>query len=146
MHIPWTDKNGHKHWKYTPKGCPAYPYIIGDIASADLVAIAESTWDIIAYIDLRKLYNWKRPWAAIATRGASNAHRIPADKIKEGAVVVRLLQNDAGNAAWVSSLPAMMQATHRKLQPPPEDKDLNDYIKRIGIDAVYQNLYGSRRP
>jgi hypothetical protein len=80
MHIPWTDsKTGRKHWRYNPKGCIAQPYIIGDVSTADLVVIAESTWDMIAYIDLRKLYNWKRPWCAIATRGAGNAQRIPTE-------------------------------------------------------------------
>jgi hypothetical protein len=146
MHTPWTDKYGRKHWRYDPKGCPAHPYIIGDISKADLVVIAESTWDIIAYIDLRRLYAWKRPWCAIATRGAGNAQRIPAGQIKDGATVVRLLQNDAGNAAWVASLPTMLQATHRELQPPTEDKDLNDWIKRVGVDAVHLSLYGNRRP
>jgi hypothetical protein len=147
MHIPWTDnKTGHKHWRYTPKGgCPAHPYIIGDIGKADLVVIAESTWDLLAYIDLRRLYGWRRPWCAVGTRGAGNASRIPADQIKEGATVVRLLQNDAGNAAWVASLPVMPQVTHRELQPPAEDKDLNDWIKRVGIDAVHLSLYGKRR-
>jgi len=146
MHIPYTNKFG-KQWRYEPKGyCPAHPYIIGDVSTADLVVIAESTWDIIAYIDLRKLYNWKRPWCAIGTRGAGNAKRIPAALIKEGAVVVRLIQNDAGNAAWVGSLPEMSQATHRELQPPAEDKDLNDWIKRLGADSVHLSLYGNRRP
>jgi hypothetical protein len=65
MHIPWTDKEGHKHWKYNPKGCPAEPYIIGDPRAADLVVIAESTWDIIAYIDLRGLWH-ETGWAAIS--------------------------------------------------------------------------------
>jgi hypothetical protein len=147
MHIPWTDKEGHKKWRYNPKGCPAAPYIIGDVSTADLVVIAESTWDAVAYLDLRKLYRWtKHTWAVIVTRGAGNATRIPADQIKKGAVVVRLVQNDAANAAWVASLPVVPQADHRLLQPPDEDKDLNDWIRRIGADAVHQDLYGRRRP
>jgi hypothetical protein len=142
MHIPFTNKQGHKVWYYTPKGfCPPLPWIVGDVATADLVVIAESTWDVIAYIDLRQLYNWKRPWCAIGTRGAGNATRIPADQIKEGAVVLRLLQNDAANAAWVNSLPAIPQTQHREIKPPKGIKDLNDWIREAGADGVYQSLY-----
>jgi hypothetical protein len=141
MQIPWTDKDGHKHWRYNPKGCPAHPYIIGDVGTADLVVLTESTWDGIAYIDLRKLWTWKKhKWAVIITRGASNAHHIPADKIKDGAVVLRLLQNDAGNAAWVASLPSIPQAEHREIKPPDEDKDLNDWMKRAGKQQLLETL------
>jgi hypothetical protein len=140
MHIPWTDWRGVKQWRYEPKGCTSYPYIIGDLKTADLVIIAESTWDIIAYIDLRKLYTWKRPWCAVATRGARNAQRIPASQIKQGAVVLRLLQNDAANAAWVSSLPAIPQAEHREITPPDGIKDLNDWMK-AGADNVLKAIW-----
>jgi hypothetical protein len=141
MHIPWTDRDGHKHWRYDPKGCPAHPYIINDVASADLVVIAESTWDAIAFIDLRKLWTWKRPWCVIATRGAGNAHRIPANEIKEGAVVVRLLQNDAANAAWVNSLPVMPQVEHREIAPPDGIKDINDWIREAGAENVLKAIW-----
>jgi hypothetical protein len=129
MHVPYKDKSNKSQWCYKPKGCPTQPWIIGDVSTADLVVLAESTWDAIAYIDLRKLWTWtKHTWAVIVTRGASNGQRIPADKIKAGAVVVRLLQNDAGNAKWVASLPAMPQAEHREIAPPDGIKDINDWI------------------
>jgi hypothetical protein len=79
MHILWTDKDGKKHWRYNPKGCPAAPYIIGDLSTSDLVVIAESTWDVLAFLDLRRLYSWKRPWCAIGTREAGGARRLPAE-------------------------------------------------------------------
>lgn len=142
MHMPWTDKDGNKHWRYMPKGCPAHPYIINDVASADLVVVAESTWDAIAYIDLRKLWTWTEySWAVIATRGASNAQRLPAALIKEGAVVVRLLQNDAGNEAWVASLPLMTQAEHQEIRPPDGIKDLNDWVREAGAETVLQAIW-----
>jgi hypothetical protein len=136
LHIPWTDRDGHKHWRYDPKGCTSEPWIIGDVAKAEAVVIGESTWDIIAYIDLHEMYHWKKPWAAIATRGASNGSKIAAEKIKKGAVVMRLLQNDAANATWVANLPPMPQARHRQIKPPEEDKDLNDWMRRVGPKAV----------
>jgi hypothetical protein len=136
MHMPWTDRDGRRHWRYDPKGCTSEPYVIGDVAQAEAVIIGESTWDIIAYIDLLGMYRWKKPWATIATRGANNGGKIAAGKIKEGAVVMRLLQNDAANAVWVANLPPMPQARHRQIKPPEEDKDLNDWMRRLGPEAV----------
>lgn len=107
------------------------------MATADLVVIAESTWDIIAYLDLRQLFTWKnKHWATISTRGASGAGKVPAAAVKEGATVLRLLQNDAANAAWVAKLPPMPQARHRQITPPPQDKVLNDWIRRVGAAEV----------
>jgi hypothetical protein len=118
-------------WFVEPAGEKLSPMIIGDVSTADLVVIAESTWDIIAYIDLRGLCQ-ETGWAAIATRGASNAQRLPAALIKQDAVVLRLLQNDAGNAAWVMSLPTMPQVEHREIRPPDGIKDLNDWMREAG--------------
>ncbi len=58
-------------------------------------------------IDLYKLYErgLDRPWAAIATRGASDASRLPADQFKPDATVLLLRQNDKANAQWYSNLP-----------------------------------------
>lgn len=129
-------------WFCEPAGEKLSPMIIGDVSTADLVVIAESTWDAIAYIDLRKLWTWTEyRWAVIATRGASNAQRLPAALIKQGAVVVRLLQNDAGNAAWVASLPLMPQAEHQEICPPAGIKDLNDWMREAGAETVLQAIW-----
>jgi hypothetical protein len=68
-------------WFIEPVGNKITPMIIGDVSTADLVVIAKSTWDAIAYIDLRGLCQ-ETGWAVIATRGASNAQRIPASRSK----------------------------------------------------------------
>jgi hypothetical protein len=141
MHIPWqSDKT--KGWKYDPKGCSCEPWVVGDVPTADLIIIAESTWDIIAYMDLRKVFTWtKTTWATVNTRGASNGNKIPTN-MKEGAVVVRLLQNDAANAAWVAHLPPMPPGIiHRQIQPPEGTKDLNDWIKEAGADNVLKAIW-----
>jgi len=48
MHLKWfgTEKSG---WRYEPKGIESLPLVIGDLALADLVVIAESTWDMIGF-------------------------------------------------------------------------------------------------
>jgi hypothetical protein len=140
MHLKWfgTEKSG---WRYEPKGTSSLPLVIGDLATADLVVIGESTWDVIAFIDLRKLHERgsDKPWAAIATRGAGNSAKIP-DQIKSDATVVLLLQNDAANEKWYDRLPKTISTTARRIVPPTGTKDLNDWIRAAGTAEVNKAL------
>jgi hypothetical protein len=95
-----------KQWLHHPKGIRSEPWIIGDLVTADYILIGESNWDVIAAIDLLDAYrDEKTLWAAIATRGASNARRIPVGRIKPDATLIGLMQNDKGNEIWNSNLP-----------------------------------------
>lgn len=140
MHLKWfgTEKSG---WRYEPKGTSSLPLVIGDLATADLVVIGESTWDVIAFIDLRKLYERgpDKPWGAIATRGAGNSAKIP-DQIKSDATVVLLLQNDAANEKWYDRLPKTISTTARRIVPPTGTKDLNDWVRVAGTAGVNKVL------
>lgn len=139
MHLKWfgTERQG---WRYEPKGIPSEPLVIGDLKSAVDVIIGESTWDIIAAIDVNDCFRWTTPWAALATRGASNAHRIPVDRIKPEAALVVVLQNDPGNEGWCRNLPGEIFTRARRWIPPEGIKDLNDWIKASGRDAVKKEL------
>jgi hypothetical protein len=103
--------------------------------------IGESTWDVIAFIDLLKLHErgTDKPWAAIATRGAGNSSKIP-DGIKSDATVVVLIQNDGANEKWCERLPKTISTTARRIVPPTGTKDLNNWIRAVGIDEVNKEL------
>jgi hypothetical protein len=79
--------------------------VIGDLPRADLVAIGESTWDLIAYYDLYGLYK-EEGVARNRDERAGNARRIPAREISPDAAIQLLLQNDAANAEWLAELEA----------------------------------------
>src|SRR5258707_14092839 len=123
-----------------PKGIQSEPLVIGDLKSAIDVIIGESTWDIIAAIDVSDCYRWSTPWAAIATRGASNSHRIPVDRISLEAALVVVLQNDPGNEGWCRNLPVEISTRARRWVPPEGVKDLNDWIRASRRDAVRKEL------
>jgi len=55
IHARWGSGDGRGGWVYVPRDIPALPYVIGDLPSAELVVIGESTWDVIAYVDLAGL-------------------------------------------------------------------------------------------
>jgi hypothetical protein len=146
MHLKWFSDNGQSGWRYEPKGngCGSVPFIIGDLPAADLVLIGESTWDVISFIDLYRLFEWgpNRSWAAIDTGGASNAKRIPADRIKPDATILLLLQNDSNGANdhWCAGLPLSIRERGRRIIPPNGVKDLNDWMRAASAEEIKKTL------
>jgi hypothetical protein len=135
-----------KDWRYAPKGIPALPLIIGDLPGADLIVIGESTWDVIAYLDLYGLYEAPEGWCVIATRGALNTQHTPFAKIKDTAHITLLRQNDTGSdgdTKFGERIPKWIHGRARWIRPPDDEsyaKDLNDWIKRDGADYVRKAL------
>jgi len=130
MHLKWIKDSENSGWRYEPKakGIGSVPLIMGDPQTADLVVIAESTWDPIAFMDCYKLHKADFPWAAIITRGASNGEHIPTT-FKDDASLLLLTQNDVANDKWYRSLPEPIRARARSVVPPQGCKDFNDWMK-----------------
>jgi hypothetical protein len=109
-----------------------------------LVVIGESTWDVISFIDLYRLFEREvdRPWAAIDTGGASNAKRIPADRIEPDATILLLLQNDSNGANdhWCAGLPLSIRGRGRRIIPPNGIKDLNDWMRAASAQEIKKIL------
>src|SRR3981081_2987523 len=121
MHCKWGWQPGSEksNWVSSPKGRGMQPWIVGDLAKAEVVIIGESTWDPVAFVDCFDLYREPEPFAFIATRSANNASKIPVDKINPDAVILLLLQNDEANEIWHSELPLEIQKRGRRVNPPP---------------------------
>jgi hypothetical protein len=129
MHLKWIKNKDKSGWRYEPKGRPVQPLIIGDITAAELVIVAESTWDPIAYLDDTKLYETDTAWAVVITRGAGNAKLFPGHLVRPDATVFALAQNDETNQHWVNELAKLAQRPIQVIRPPAEVKDYNDYVK-----------------
>jgi hypothetical protein len=149
VHARWAGRNGTGGWMYIPEHIPALPYVIGDLAAAELVAIGESTWDVIAYIDLYELHTWLPEdgrWAVVATRGAANVRNLlPAFKsISPSAHIHLVLQNDEPNTLFLKSIPPEIRERARWVAPPDDAdyyaKDLNEWLSRDGRAAVRRAL------
>jgi hypothetical protein len=142
MHLKWIKDSENSGWRYEPKGqgIASEPYLIGNLTKAELVIIAESTWDVIAFLDLYQLYQKNLPWCAIATRGASNAGRIAADSFKSDATILLLMQNDPANQMWHKHLPRTVIERGHLATPPPGIKDLNDWMKEASPAEIKKTL------
>jgi hypothetical protein len=132
-------------WMYWPKGITSEPLLIGELASAEVVVLAESQWDLFAFIDLYGLHKAGTPFAGIATRGASNARKLDRLEVPEGATIVALFQNDEANAKWVNNLSFGLRRRARKIIPPAGFKDLNDWVRGVGPSAVRASLKSKAR-
>jgi hypothetical protein len=143
MHCKWgwvpnSEKSG---WRYEPKGRGMEPWIVGDLSKAETILISESPWDLISFTDCYELYRDPESFAFIATRGASGAKKVPArDKINPDATILLILQNDQANAQWHADLPIEIQRDGRRVIPPPELKDFNDWMKRDSKEQIKRSL------
>jgi len=136
--IPGSEKSG---WRYEPKGRGMEPWIVGNLSKAETILISESPWDLISFTDCYELYRNPESFAFIATRGASGAKKVPArDKINPNATILLILQNDQANAQWHADLPIEIQREGRRIIPPPELKDFNDWMKRDSKEQIKRSL------
>ena len=120
-----------KGWIYTPKGIGSQPLVIGDPSSARETVLAESQWDLLAFIDLLGVPPDER-LCFIATRGAENGKW--SSICRTGSLVV-LMQNDetknGKNPAekWLQDVAAAALVPLSVVRIPANHKDLNDARK-----------------
>lgn len=143
MHIRWFkggDWGVKGGWRYDPKGLEISPYVVGDPSRAQVLLLAESSWDPVAFADIYELHKAAYPWAAVVTRSAANAARLPVKDFPPKSILLALLQNDAANAKWQRSLPFEITSRLREVRPPPEFKDLNDWRRARSAAEIRAKL------
>jgi hypothetical protein len=140
LHLKWIGKE-KSGWLYLPKGIPAMPLMIGNpIEEAERIIIGESTWDIVAAIDLYRIWESGVKWTAISTRGATNLSYVPFKHIRKEARIKLLRQNDEAGSKFVQRIPEKIYERSTDIVPPDELKDLNDWMKRDGREFVLESL------
>jgi len=97
------------HWRYDPElkklGLDNSALVMGDLATAEIVIIGESQWDVAAILDRLGVQYGERI-AGIATRSASNA-RLVARIGRIKAKLIAIPQNDRPGLTWLESLKKM---------------------------------------
>ena len=126
---------------YLPDKIPGMPLMIGDpLAEAERVVIGESNWDVIAAVDLYRMWEAKVKWTVISTRGAANVSYVPFKQIRQDADIRLLRQNDDPGAKFIQRIPEKIYDRSTDIVPPDELKDLNDWMKRDGREYVLESL------
>ena len=123
---------GEGEWCVTPfKGtkAPMFPLIVNDPLSKDMVAVFESQWDALAFMNMADWHNGGiDEIGCIATRGASNGGRIK-DYCRPGARIIAFSQNDEAGQKWLSRVVKAARGEVSQVVIPPGIKDFNDWTR-----------------
>jgi hypothetical protein len=133
-------------WRYHPTGTHTTPLIIGDIATARIVPVFESQWDLLAFLDA---VHWHiqptESTAVIATRGAANG-RLMGGLCAQDAVVYAFVQNDAAGEKWLAAVASNCSRKTFQVVTPSPHKDLNDWTRAGAVAADIQRAIVDSRP
>jgi hypothetical protein len=134
-----------KSWRVHPCGIPQTPIIYRNPAEAELVIIAESSFDMDRVIDELQLWNSDKRWAAICTKGAGNALAVP-DVFQPEAQILVAMQRDEPAKKWLADLSTHLMRPLYVLKVPdsidkgrkesdPKINDIDDWFRFGGADG-----------
>lgn len=122
-----------RSWRYYPKGIGTHPLAVGIERlkqGTPFLAVFESQFDALAFMDRLAFHEKDLPVAVLATRGASNAKLI-APYLEDGVTVIAFGQNDEPGQKWVEGIAEegrrVPGVTVKSAKVPSIHKDLNDW-------------------
>jgi P4 family phage/plasmid primase-like protien len=142
----------NKIWKFSPGG-PAHPLIIGDIDSAIVVHVFESTWDGLALYDRMSLWETEDQslTAIIITRGATNTAKIRG-LVHDRSRVFVWPQNDEQKSngkipseEWFTGIRANIGCAFQRVNTPSNYSDLNDWTRDGATPADLDEAIGEAK-
>lgn len=163
---------GKASWHFDPKGSGAWPFIIGDLMTAEYIFLTEGQWDALALVSAMGWHRKEWPKVAVVgLRGATSGAKLLKHEMNTKADLFAIADADGAGARWfqnkgdlveINGKPSVVQEDGilAKLHPrfrsvtafwPTTDKcDLNDLVKSGALDrdtllAHLQPLMADRR-
>ena len=88
-------------WRYDPPGCGAWPWVVGDLATARHIFVVEGQWDALALISMMGWHVVFPPTIAVAgLRGAASVQKLLAHPINPEAYIFAIADADAAGEKW----------------------------------------------
>lgn len=114
------------------------PYIINEPQTKDLVAVFESQWDLLAFLNKAEWHTGGIPdFGCIATRGASNGKSFK-EYCRPEAKIAAFSQNDEPGKMWLSRVVKVANGNVVEVASPAGMKDLNDWTR---AGATLEDIY-----
>ena len=126
-------------WRYDPPGCGAWPWVVGDLATAKHIFIIEGQWDALALISVMGWHLSFPPTTAVAgLRGATSVAKLLLHPINPDAYIFAIADADGAGAKWFDENGLLAALTERinhpdrlhAFWPATPGADLNDLVKR----------------
>lgn len=127
---------------FEPKGHGAPPFVIGDVAKADMLHLTEGEWDALSLAQMLDFYTRpdRESVAIISTLGAGSTKGVTEllAKARAQAKIYAWTQGDNGSVVWLNNLAARAAqagVTFLVARPPFQDQNqgrkfnLNDALK-----------------
>ena len=126
-------------WRYDPSGCGAWPWVVGDLATAEHLFIVEGQWDALALISVMGWHlRFPRTTAVVGLRGSTSGKKLLQHSINPEAYVFAIADADGAGAKWfepdglLNALSAVLKHPRRlhAFWPATPGFDLNDLVKK----------------
>lgn len=122
-------------WRFTPKGCGSWPFIVGDLHTARHLFILEGQWDALAIIDVM---GWHQKWpdglAVVGLRGSTSTAKLLLHSINPKAIAFVFSDADGAGARWFDE-DGFLDRLHTRVRhihaywPSETGSDFNDLWK-----------------
>jgi hypothetical protein len=129
-------RDGKASWNFDPKKRGAWPFVIGDPATADYLFLLEGQWDALALVSVM---GWHRretwpPVAIIGLRGSTSGAKLLAHTLNPKARLFAIADADGAGAAWFKET-GILSRLHGIVRdvvafwPTEHKQDFNDLVK-----------------
>ncbi|MES2924185.1 MAG: CHC2 zinc finger domain-containing protein [Verrucomicrobiota bacterium] len=105
-------------WNFNPKGCGAWPFIIGDLTSADYIFLCEGQWDALALVSLMGWHE-RETWpkvAVVGLRGSSSGALLLKHEINPTATLFAIADADGAGARWFVNKGDMVEVKGKEVE------------------------------
>jgi hypothetical protein len=136
-------------WNFDPRKRGAWPFVIGDPATADYIFLTEGQWDAIALVSVMGWHRREKwpPVAIFGLRGSTSGGKLLAHQLNPRARLFAIADADGAGAGWFEP-GGILARLHTRLRdviafwPTTAKADLNDLIKsgEITRDVLLHHL------
>lgn len=96
------EQSSKASWRFDPSKCGSWPFIIGDLTTADYVFLMEGQWDALAMVSVMG-WHLRPEWpkvAVVGLRGSTSGAKLLKHEINPKAHLFAIADSDGAGAKW----------------------------------------------